>query len=309
MRPETDIGDVAAFLDDLVGHGLLVPGGAPGVLGRGAVFEDVRRRVDDAVTRAAAPDHAEPLRFPPVLPRRYVEETGYLHSFPHLLGTVFAFDGSDAQGAEMAELADRREDWTSLQEASDLVLTPAVCYPVYPAIAARGPLPDRGVTIDPGGSYAFRHEPSSDPTRLRMFHMRELVRIGAADEVAAWREAWCDRALGLLDRLGLEPRLEVASDPFFGRAGRLLARAQREQELKLEVLVDIAGPQPTAVASLNLHREHFAEAHGIRLSDGATAHTACVGFGHERIVLALLRRHGLDPRGWPPGPRRELELG
>jgi seryl-tRNA synthetase len=308
VRPGTDTGDVAAFLDDLVGHGLLVRGGAPGVLGRGAVFEDVRRRVDDAVTRAAASDRAEPMRFPPVLPRRYVEETGYLHSFPHLLGTVFAFDGGDAQGVEMAELADRGEDWTALQGPSDLVLTPAVCYPVYPAVAARGPLPAHGVTIDPGGSYAFRHEPSADPTRLRMFHMRELVRIGDPDEVAAWRESWCDRAVGLLDRFGLEPRLEVAADPFFGRAGRMLARAQREQELKLEVLVDIAGPRPTAVASLNLHRDHFAGAHGIRLADGVTAHTACVGFGHERIVLALLRRHGLDPRGWPAGPRRALEL-
>jgi seryl-tRNA synthetase len=142
-----------------------------------------------------------------------------------------------------------------------------------------------------------------------MFHMRELVRIGAPDEVAAWRAAWCHRALALLERLGLHVRVEVASDPFFGRAGRMLARAQREQELKLELVVPIAGPSPTAVASLNLHREHFAAAHGITLADGSTAHTACLGFGHERIVLALLRTHGLDPHRWPAGPRHELGMG
>jgi seryl-tRNA synthetase len=301
--------DPAAFLEELLAHGLLIAGGAPGVYGRGAVFEDIRERVDAAVTRAAAGDGAEPLRFPPVLPRRYLEDTGYLHSFPHLAGTVFAFDGSEQEGIEMASMADRHEDWTVLQRASDLVLTPAVCYPVYPAVAARGPVPPGGVTIDPGGSYAYRHEPSGDPTRLRMFHMRELVRIGAPGEVAAWREAWCERAPALLGRLGLGASLEVATDPFFGRAGRMLARAQREQELKLEVVVQIAGPAPTAVASLNLHRDHFAAAHGLELAAGGTAHTGCIGFGLERIALALLHAHGLDPLRWPEGPQRELGLG
>jgi len=41
-------------------------------------------------------------------------------------------------------------------------------------------------------------------------------------------------------------------------------------------------------------------------ADGATAHTACLGFGHERIVLALLQRHGLDPDGWPASVRAQL---
>jgi seryl-tRNA synthetase len=60
------------------------------------------------------------------------------------------------------------------------------------------------------------------------------------------------------------------------------------------------------VASFNYHREHFAETYGIALADGGVAHTACLGFGHERIVLALLHAHGLDPRRWPPAVREEL---
>ena len=65
---------------------------------------------------------------------------------------------------------------------TDLVLTPAACYPVYPALAARGPLPAGGLTVDAGGSYVFRHEPSGDPARLQMFHQREIVRIGEPDD-------------------------------------------------------------------------------------------------------------------------------
>jgi hypothetical protein len=36
------------------------------------------------------------------------------------------------------------------------------------------------------------------------------------------------------------------------------------------------------------------------------AHTACVGFGEERIVLALLRTHGFDPERWPVEVRKRL---
>jgi seryl-tRNA synthetase len=86
----------------------------------------------------------------------------------------------------------------------------------------------------------------------------------------------------------------------------MLAANQREQALKLEILVQIAGPKPTAVASFNYHRDHFSEVYGITLADGGTAHSACVGFGHERIVLALFRTHGFDLAEWPSDVRRRL---
>jgi seryl-tRNA synthetase len=72
--------------------------------------------------------------------------------------------------------------------------------------------------------------------------------------------------------------------------------------------VQIAGPEPTAVASFNYHQDHFASTYGIQLADGSVAHTACLGFGLERISLALLRAHGLDVSDWPAEVREELEL-
>lgn len=304
VRPATD--DQARFLAELIGNGLLIGSGVPGLYGHGAVFEEVRSRLEAMLTREALARGAERLRFPPLLPRRQLERSGYLGSFPHLAGTVYAFDGGEVDALVQHERATRHEPWDEFQRMTDLVLMPAACYPVYPAIAARGRLGPDGAFVEAGGGWVFRHEPSWDPARRQMFRQHELVRIGAPDAVLAWRDEWAQRGLELLRGLGLDAELDRASDPFFGHSGRLLAASQREQSLKLELLVPIAGPEPTALASFNHHLDHFASTYGLELADGSTAHTACVGLGHERIVLALLRTHGLDPSAWPAGVVHEL---
>jgi seryl-tRNA synthetase len=307
FRPGTS--EETAFLADLVMHGLLIESGVPGVYGRGDRFELVRGAFNALITGAAAVDAPERMAFPPLLPRRHLEKIGYLKSFPHLAGTVFAFDGDEQQAAVQEERARRHQDWSEFQSMTDLVLTPAACYPIYPAVAARGPLQAGGITVDAGGSYVFRHEPSGDPARLQMFHQREIVRIGAPETVAAWRDAWRDRSVRLLESVGLDVSFDVASDPFFGRSGRLLARSQRAQELKFEVLAQIAGPEPTAVASFNYHQDYFSSTYGIAINnDGGPAHTACLGFGLERITLALFRAHGFDVDSWPAAVREELGI-
>ena len=91
---------------------------------------------------------------------------------------MYAFEGDAAVAKLQAERAARHEDWGELQEMTDLVPAPAACYPVYPAIAARGTRPPAGVFVDTGAVGVFRHEPSHDPARRQVFHMHELVQIG-----------------------------------------------------------------------------------------------------------------------------------
>jgi seryl-tRNA synthetase len=187
---------------------------------------------------------------------------------------------------------------------TDVVLTPAACYPIYPTFT--GTLPKGGRLVDLQ-SYCFRHEPSPDPARMQMFRIRENVRVGRPDEVISWRETWLNRGLELLLGLKLPARVEAASDPFFGRGGRLLAANQKQQQLKFEVLVPICSEaKPTAVVSFNYHQDHFGSLFEIKTSDGACAHSACIGFGLERVVMALLKAHGFVPAEWPSEVRRRL---
>ncbi len=300
------VGDQAEYLDSLVGAGYLIETGVAGLYGRDAALESVISGFGAYVERAAAADEAERMSFPPLLDRHVFETSGYLKSFPHLTGALFAFEGDEGQAHLQYERSEAHEDWSEHQRMTDMVLCPAACYPVYPAIAARGPLPPGGVTIDVGPAYVFRHEPSGDPARQQMFRQYEVVRIGAPETVAAWRDTWRDRAVEMLRALGLQADFDVATDPFFGRAGRMLAASQRQQALKFEILAQIAGPQPTAIASFNYHEDHFSSRFGLTLDDGGTAHTACLGFGMERVSLALLREHGLDLDAWPAEVRGEL---
>ncbi len=296
----------AAFLHDLLGAGLLVETDAPGIYGQGPGFERVREGFTDAVSRLAAPDTGiEAMRYPPLLPRYQIEKNGYLASFPHLAGSVFSFDGTELQAADQEAAAGRHEDWSGFQSMTDLVVLPAACYPVYPEIAKRGPLPG-DVTVDTGSQWVFRNEPSGDPARMRMFHMREFVRIGSPEGIAVFRNLWLDRTIGLFERLGLNATSEIAADPFFGRVGRMLAANQRDQELKFELVAQIGGPEPTAIASFNYHQDHFTLIYDLALASGAEAHTGCVAFGIERITLALFRANGLDVAAWPTEVRKEL---
>ena len=294
------------FRDHLVRHGLLVETGVCGVYGRGAEFEDTVERVDRLVSATGAEDEAEVLRFPPILNRRHFERSGFLTSFPHLAGAVHAFQGHERTHVQLLRAVEEGGDWSDSFPPTEVVLAPAACYPVYPALA--GTLPASGRLVDVM-SYCFRHEPSDDPARMQMFRMHEHVRAADPQTIAAWLEIWLARTTSFIGSLGLYARCLVASDPFFGRGGKLLADAQRDQRLKIEIVAAIArDDRPTAIISLNSHQDHFGEAFGIKTPDGAVAHTACIGFGLERIALALYSRHHFDRRRWPSPVREALGL-
>jgi seryl-tRNA synthetase len=247
------------------------------------------------------------MRFPPIFSRANYERIDHINNFPDLMGSVHTFTGDERAHREMLARFEAKGDWTASLTPARVMMTPAICYPLYPT-AAGTTLPANGRLVDLQG-YAFRHEPSEDPARMQIFRMHEVVRLGTPDEALAHRALWLEKGREIFARVGLEVDTVVANDPFFGRGGKVQKAMQREQALKFEFTVPIcSAARPTAIGSCNYHMDHFGAAFAIASADGAVAHSACVGFGLERVALALFRTHGFDIDCWPRDVRDVLAL-
>jgi seryl-tRNA synthetase len=292
---------------DSIAEALLLPSGIDGIYARTALFEQAVNGLTALISRFRDAD-TEVLRFPPVMSRRQVEKSGYLKSFPHFLGCVSCLGGEEADVRATVERSEAGEDWTGALAAADLVLSPAACYPVYPLAASRGDIPAGGLLFDVACD-CFRREPSKMLDRLQSFRMREYVCIGTPAQVEDFRKSWLSRAQSIAGQLGLNWRIDTASDPFFGRGGMLMARSQVEQSLKFELLIPIhSSEQPTACMSFNYHRDHFGSTWNLKTKADEVAHTGCVAFGIDRLALALFATHGIDIPLWPLSVRKALSL-
>lgn len=288
-----------------VAPALFRPMGSDGVYARTAMYEDVLERLAALISREREPG-VEVLRFPPVMSRDQLEKSGYLQSFPNLLGCVCVLHGTEAAIRSAVACHEKGGDWTASLSSTDLVLLPAACYPLYPMVASRGPIPAGGLLFDVAAD-CFRREPSKHLDRLQSFRMREYVLIGSEEEVTVFRDRWMARAEELATELGLSYTIEPASDPFFGRVGQVMAVSQLQQALKFELLTPFhADATPTACMSFNYHRDHFGLVWDIRDESGEPAHTACVAFGMDRLAVALFCIHGLDVTRWSSSVRRAL---
>lgn len=294
------------FRDELLQSGLLREGGVSGLYHRSSIFERIARGVEAYVSRAGTRADMERLFFSQVMARSTLEKSGYLTSFPDLVGSVTSYTGGEANVASLQQALDQHGEWADEFAPTDLALCSAACHPVYPLVTGR-PISPEGLRFEVQ-AFCFRHEPSLDPARMQSFRQHEFVYLGTSEGALGHRDEWLARGVELLGALGLHVASVVANDPFFGRAGRLLASGQREKELKFEIVAPITAEQPGAITSANYHEDHFSEAFGLMLEDGAPAHTACIGFGLERITLALLFEHGLDIRDWPNDVRDHLRL-
>lgn len=286
---------------------LFRPMGADGVYARTAAYETVVEKLAALITSYRDPE-AEILRFPPVMSRKQLERSGYLKSFPNLLGCVCALHGSEAEINNAVERHEKGGDWTAALTPADLVLSPAACYPVYPIAAERGTVPEQGYVFDIAAD-VFRHEPSKEIDRFQSFRMREYVCIGTPQQVSDFRQRWMVRAEEVATRLALPFTLEQASDPFFGRMGQMKAVAQLQAALKFELLIPVRSEEKqTACMSFNYHKEHFGSVWDMKLASGELAHSGCVAFGMDRLAVALFAVHGLDIVEWPSEVRVALAL-
>ncbi len=295
------------FREALIDHGLLAETPVDGVHGFGAAFSDVSDAVSAALRREMA-EARERFRFASVMPRADLQRIGYFRNFPQLLGSIHCFCGEEGEHRALLRAHDAGERWDGGFTASDLVQIPAACYTIYPLLARRGAVPEDGHLVQVEAN-CFRREPSRDPVRSQSFHMHEIICVGRPEQALGFRDRWLERGRALFAEWGLPGEIQPADDPFFGRAAVVMARAQRHQALKFELVLPVSDDdRPTACMSGNYHLDNFGRALDLAFADGSVAHSACVGFGIERTTMALFRHHGFEPGRWPQAVRAALGL-
>jgi len=206
------------------------------------------RRFDEQFMAMARERGAEEIQFPSLVTRPTLDRAGYLESFPDMACPV----------------------------GENHLLMPAVCYQCYEHWSGQRLVAPQVVTCV-GRCYRSEGGKFDVPGRLWEFTMREVVFVGPQLWVKEQRQEWMDRVSAFALSQGIEAQMEPATDPFFCDASRGKRLVQQMKELKYELRA-----RSLALASFNLHEEHFTERFNISLAGGAAAHTGCVAFGLER---------------------------
>jgi seryl-tRNA synthetase len=270
----------------------------PGIIGlRGNVLA-LLRRIEHEIALLAQLDAPEEWSAPPILAMRTLGRAEYFASFPFWLTAASHLPDDERALEQIATAADPVTAARGALRSPDAALPPALCYHVYERLAGRRLTTTRLITLN---GTCWRHEGArlAPLERQWAFTMREVVCLGGADDVEAFRQRAMRVAGALASRLDLDAGFLVATDPFFAPTARGKAILQRVKALKHELALPIGGERSTAAASFNNHEQFFGNVFGISLESGEPASSGCAAFGLERWVLAFLVAHGVDRVAWP----------
>lgn len=271
---------------------------SPGLVGlRGDALE-LLRRIEAEIDVLAAAEDADEWRVPPAIPLETLERADYFRSFPQWLTLAAHLRADDASLRHVAESAHPAAAARSAVAPAEAALVPAVCYHCY---ARHAGTTIAGRVAIAAQQICWRHEgPRLAPLeRAWAFTMREIVVLGTPEMTGVFLRRGRQASMRLAASLGLDVRVAEAEDPFFAPTSRGRQLLQRVKGLKRELLAPIARGRDLAIASFNDHESFFGESFAIRLASGGRASSACIAFGAERWLLAVLVAHGPDARGWP----------
>ncbi|MGW1279393.1 hypothetical protein ACWD4V_20930 [Streptomyces tsukubensis] len=263
--------------------GLKNPGA--GLLTLDPVHTALLHGLDDLLTGLADRLAAPEVVGPPLLSVAGLARLDFFRNFPHLGVSAgrFAPDALDglAAGESPGELPLR---------PTGHLLPSATCYGLLLSLEGTD-VGDEGLRLSATGR-CFRNETHYDGLRrLWGFHMREVLYLGTKDGAVDHLDRGSAFVLETAARLGLDLTRATADDPFYDRGG------SRAKLMALDpVKHEFSAPDGTAIASVNRHRNFFGERLDIRAGSHGPAYSACVAFGVERWVHAMILAHGTAER-------------
>lgn len=291
-------------LDALQGHDLQWPDLQWHRDGYAALSGDLLKYLnllDARILQWAEQLNAKQYLFPNFISMQDLAPTGYCDSFPHL--ATFAhtpqpekdnlqkFKQSAATiSAANTNAVHEDVDW----QATKQVLTPASCYHFYHRFKNQNL--DQSMYLTTKCTCHRREEFYAPLQRQWNFTMREVVCFADQQGIEQFIETAQQFISSFIVELGLNASWQQATDPFFDPSKDSKAISQIVEPVKQELCLE----NGLAIASTNNHRSFFSDCYNISLN-GKPARSACVAFGLERWLFALLSQHGSNFEHWPLG--------
>ncbi|MGD2084897.1 MAG: hypothetical protein PVH61_01815 [Candidatus Aminicenantes bacterium] len=259
------------------------------------LFLELIHAVDSLFRCIAEKLTAIPLHLPNFIQWDCMKKLGSIEEYPHRLFFLSSLV-SDIDKMEEFQTAALSEDWTPGHYLSSpgYCLKTSACSLLYPFIENKSF--SQGTHYTMLGMCARRESLNTNSLeRLTEFQMREIVYIGDEPGVKKFFDYSIELFKDLLQHFDLTGHIATASDSFFvSRYNKLKLMLMLGQD-KYEAHVLIPESDTTiAVASFNNHRNFFSKRFGFTFK-GKEAVSACIGFGLERLVYAILSQHGLEP--------------
>ena len=253
---------------------------------------------------------AEEEIYPSTIQSETLHRCNHFTSFPEHMDFVAHLKQDVDVLSEFANRC-RSEGWSAkLHDGNmsrhEFSISPSCCYHAYEGMEDwKLEKPGRCITalLD---CHRFEGANHSYMSRLRAFHMREVIWVGHPAYVTSSRA----RADELIQQWARDWELsctfETANDMFFTEDFAVKASFQRQQQAKRELRLEIpAENRAISVFSSNFHSTTFGRAFAITVA-GKPATSACVGWGLERWVYAVFSQFGLEIERWPARLLREF---
>lgn len=252
---------------------------------------------------------AQEEHYPNCIPLRSLADTSHFTSFPEHLHFLTHLR-EDLDVLSRFEHRARKSPGDAVPLAHELasvclVENPSTCYHCY---AARRGTRLRGDTAVTAMTKCHRYEAANhaQPGRLLEFSLREVIFLGTPEYVRRMRMETLSLVRELATDWSLYGELVVSNDPFFTADFRNKATHQRRLAMKVEYRAFLPGQtRALAVMSSNLHGPTFSKAFDITMNR-RPINTGCLGFGLERMALAVLSQHGADQAHWPERLREDF---
>jgi len=277
----------------------------PGRVGLGPLLVQLEDRIEQDLLSMSERLGAKRHSFPTVIGADVLHKCRYLQSFPQFVTLA-------SHLCEDMDVINRFSREVSLMDseivvpaqtlaAPKTVLSPTVCFHFFAWLQNKELDGPRCVTAM-GHCHRYEAKTMSGLERLWDFRMREIVYAGNSAAVERWRADCLEMCVNLLNSWDITYEIVSATDPFYVDGYGSVASYQAAFELKYEIRVPLpySPGRSMAIGSINRHHDFFGNAMGFTEKGfEGHAHTACVGFGLERVAWAWLCTHGLDAGKWP----------